>query len=211
MAYTYMVEAYDGNGTVVYSNELTHTTFATASVPTSNAEGDLLIAVRAAVLEIVDSDNAAIFADKDVVIGEFCQSDTDEDGNDQKDLTNKEPEDFPCVEISNMPHGGRGEGYESQRQIKGVYGVRLALHEYKTTVARVTGADMKSISLLASAIVRQMFRLTDRAAGDNPPCPGFLMTLPDYSVEPAYELISQHVNTEIIEVYFRIDNEDTEL
>lgn len=210
-AYTYMVEAYDGNGEVVYSNALTRTTFATASVPTSNAEGDLLVAVRDAILEIVDGDGEDVFASKDVIIGEFCQSINDEDGNAQRDLINKESTDFPCVEISNMQRGGRGEEYESQRQIRGVYGVRIALHEYKSTVARVTGADIQSISLLASAILRQMYRLTDHASGDNPPCSGFLMTLPDYSVEPAYEIISEHINTEIIEVYFRVDNEDTEL
>lgn len=210
-AYTYMVEAYDGNGEIQYSNALTRTTFATASVPTSNAEGDLLTSVRDAILEIVDSDGEDIFASKDVIIGEFCQSVNDEDGNAQRDLINKESTDFPCVEISNMQRGGRGEEYESQRQIRGVYGVRIAVHEYKSTVARVTGADMKSISLLSSAVLRQMYRLTDHAAGDNPPCPGFLMTLPDYSVEPAYEIISEHINTEIIDVYFRVDNEDTEL
>lgn len=209
-SYTYAIEIYNVSGNAT-SIEKTISTLATASVPLSNAQSELLISIKAAILEIEDSVGAPVFNSEDIVIGEFATADKDEDGNDQKDLINKGPEDFPCVEISPQQRGGGGEGYESQRQIKGIYGVRIALHTYEVAPGRVTGADIKTLSLLGSAVLRQMFRFTDKASGGNPPCPGFLMTEPTFTSFPAYELVSQNVNTEIIDVSFRVDANDTEL
>ena len=208
--YTYAVEIYNDTDDAT-SIEKNMTTLSTAAVPTSNPEGDLLLAIRAAILEIVDSGGAAVFAAKNVVVGEFVDSDTDEDGADMKSLINRDAADFPCVEIAPQRQGGGGRGYESQRSIQGIYGVRIGLHVYKAIPARVTGADIKTLSLYMSAIIHQMFRMTDKSQGNTPPCPGFLQTMPEFSAEPMYELMSQNINTGIIEMSFRADNEDVEI
>jgi len=194
--YIYCVEAYGSNP--IASNEKQVKTNATASIPGTSPVSQLLITIRAAILEIMDG-GAAVFSSANVIIGVI------------KDFDIRKSTAYPCVEILPGTGGGEGENYDSQRQIESGISARIILHKYVANPSRNEGADITDLSLLASAIIRQIYRFVDRASNGNPPCSGFVLTKPNFKTVPFYEEISVHVNTEVMEFNFKLNNTDTEL
>jgi hypothetical protein len=188
--YFYKVKAGNDAGESAFSAEVYGTTLTAVSVPTETIISQLAAAIKAAVDEIPSVESA------NVVIGEV------------EDIDSRTSTGFPLIEIVPAGTTGTGEVYESQRSITSDYAFGIYVSTYATTPARVSGTDLTDIDKYASAVIRQIYRFMDAAQGGNPPCTGFLMVNPNYRRTPNYQIFSEHVNSEVIEISFKVYTED---
>lgn len=188
--YLFKIASFNDTGSVE-SNEVEARTYSDSSIPESTPYTELLDSVRNAIIQLDD------FEEENVVVGVF------------EDLENREDSgQFPCVEIVNGED--RGNSYSSQREIEGVINIRLCVHYYAGTPSRQDGTDMKLIARYGAAVVRQMYRFNEYPS-DQLPCTGFLQTEADYKKLTVYEAFSPNCNSDIIEIGFRVANQDVSI
>jgi hypothetical protein len=197
--YSWTVKAFNQTGSST-SNTVSTKTYDEAGQPTDTIVSDLMDTIRESLLEIKNEDNSgAEFTDENIVTGQIL------------DLDNRGDDGFSCIQIWPVGRGASGNGYESQRGISCDYEFELVLHKKVQSEDRNSGTDLKSLSRLTSAVIRQMYRFLDRDVAGNPPCAGFMFTNPNFTSMPAYEMFSDKVNSEIMKFSFRVDSQDTEL
>jgi hypothetical protein len=190
-AYIFKVTAYNQSGSNVDSDEIIISTLETAEIPADNQVTDLLDQIRTSILEIDG------FKSSNVVVG-FID-----------DIESREDSSFPLCEI--VPGQDMGRGSIEQRTLEKDLSFQLFVHYRTATIAREDGTDIKTISRYGSAILRQLYRFNDLSTNGNPPCEGFLQTNAEHSKTPYYQQVTDNINTDVIEISFRVEVEDTKV
>jgi hypothetical protein len=191
-AYTFKVTAYNqGSLANIDSNEVIISTLETAEIPADNQVTDLLDQIRTS---IADLDG---FESGNIVVG-FVD-----------DIESRSDASFPLCEI--VPGQDMGRGAIEQRTLEKDLSFQIFVHYRTATEAREDGTDIKTISRYGSAILRQLYRFNDLSANGAPPCDGFLQTNAEHSKTPYYQQVSENINTDVIEISFRVEAEDTKV
>ena len=112
---------------------------------------------------------------------------------------------FPVIEI--LPSGISGEEYSDQQNIYTDYNFEIVGHTKADIENRITGADIKTVESLGSAIKIQFYSLNN----DSPkPHDDFLFVKGDFELKPYYKEFSDTLNSCVFNGSIRVVTGDTD-